>query len=97
MIVLGESPPPPSLTDHHLPEILTVASWESALQQNFTAPSEQFRLHSGRTGEATTPVLADYIRGFYRFGETVPLPFDITIEPNTSLRAMLSSSQTWSM
>jgi hypothetical protein len=74
-----------------------VASWESSLQQNFTAPSEQFNLHSGRTGEETTPILAEYIRGFYGSGNTVPLPFDISIEPNTSLRAMLASSQTWSM
>ena len=96
--MLGESPPPQSHNYHHLPEILTVASWESSLQQNFTAPSEHFRFFSDRTGEETTPILAEYIRSFYGAGEaTLSLPFDVSIEPNASLRPMLASSQTWSM
>lgn len=97
VIELGDTPPPPSHTHRRLPEILTVASWESSLQQNFTPPSEQFRLYSGRTGEDTMPILAEYIRSFYGSVDTAPLPFDISIEPNASLRAMLASSQSWSM
>jgi hypothetical protein len=88
--VLGESPPPQSHSYCRLPEILTVASWESSLQQNFSTPLEQFRFYSGRSSEETTPILAEYIHGFYGSG-------DISIEPNASLRVMLASSQTWSM
>jgi hypothetical protein len=96
VIVLGESPPP-SHIHRRLPEISTVASWQSSLQENFSPPSEQFQLFSSRTGEETTPILAEYIRGFYSFGEAVSLPYEIIIEPNASLRGMLASSQTWSM
>ena len=95
---MGESPPPQSHNYHQLPAIVTVASWDSSLRQNFTRPPEQFRVYSGRTGEETTPILAEYVRGFYGSGDTtLSLPYDISIEPNANLGAMLASSQTWSM
>ena len=66
-----------------------------SLQQNFTPHPEQFRVYSSRTDEETTPILAEYVHGFYGSGDTtLSLPYDISIEPNANLGVMLASSQT---